>query len=546
MFILWLDLFGLRRSAADMRRGRFNNRAVVVPLACLWLVAVGIDVPALAGPGSGQAAGKSSSSSPSASSSVPAGASSSSGVWYALSDTNQELAEPRSKAGLVILCYELQTTTSSTQPLIAVPRYQGQKGAKPSDSDCSVIDEKHPLLMRQYLVFKIKADTLPNTKQTKLLNLSVTSAAGTPSNPTPMRAAISQPTGINALDFTADLSKAPPTLNGIYYARWPYPLGPDTDITVSLNIVYPTPQPGARWLADTFYPAGSVVSLAAPSTRGHFFTALTSGMSGNIEPPFASLDIPDGSLSWVDLGTTAPDSKKTLPLWESDHDYKAGEVVESPWNAHFLMSNQKGRSGPHPPIAAVATQHDGDVIWQDAGINLSSSTPAPDQVVTVVNQSLPHVHALSYYNLSAGVVYSTVRNRTYGFDTSNNPTQTGTSPIIDPVLFFTYYPWPIDAERPFQRSDLRPGLSLGISLSSPSANFYIGGMSEIQRNVQLVYGFTVAKVSHLAPANTFNPTPSGSSTTPATVQKFDKGAYVGLSFNFAGFVSSLFNAGGGH
>jgi hypothetical protein len=243
----------------------------------------------------------------------------------------------------------------------------------------------------------------------------------------------------------------------------------------------------------------------------------------------------------VDLGATT--ASKSTDVWEGNKSYTSGHVVQTPWNGHYLMATRAGTSGASPPTAAPVTIADNDISWQDAGITPPTATATADQTISVVNQSLPHVHALSYYNLTAGVVYSSIRNRNFGFNTSSQPIQTGSSPIIDPVLFFTYYPWPIDAERPYQLSDLRPGLSIGISLSSPSTNFYIGGMSEIQRNVQLVYGFTVAKVSHLAPADVFNAAPSGSSATPATVQKFDKGAYVGLSFNFAGFVSSLF---GGH
>jgi hypothetical protein len=280
-------------------------------------------------------------------------------------------------------------------------------------------------------------------------------------NPTPMRASISQPAGINALDATIN-PRAIVSLNGTYYARWPYPLTPDPDVTVSLSVVYPLPIAGATWMPKTFYPAGSVISLGAPIARGHYFTALTSGMSGATKPPVTSLDLSDGTVTWTDLGTATPAVKKpdAITLWEGSHDYKAGDVIQSPWNAHFLLAMKAGRSGATPPIGPAATVQDSQVTWQDAGINppadqdikrrgppVSASfdgagqptraalaaTTTPDQVITVVNQALPHVHALSTYNLSAGVVYSSTRNRSFGFNTSNSAIQTGSMPNIDPA-----------------------------------------------------------------------------------------------------------------
>ena len=186
---------------------------------------------------------------------------------------------------------------------------------------------------------------------------------------------------------------------------------------------------------------------------------------------------------------------------------------------------------------------------------------------------LPQVHALSSFNLTTAVVYSSVRNRSFGFQQrsatstitsppcattpapSNAPAgtpptnydciQTGANRIVDPVLFVTWYPIPLDAESKFSFSDLaHPGVSLGISLASPSSNYYLGLSHEIVRNVQLVEGFTVAKTTHLAPQTAFNSPPTASAAVPATVQRFDHGWYVGLSFNILGFIQSISNWGG--
>jgi hypothetical protein len=93
----------------------------------------------------------------------------------------------------------------------------------------------------------------------------------------------------------------------------------------------------------------------------------------------------------------------------------------------------------------------------------------------------------------------------------------------------------MDAERPWRKHDLIPGLTFGISLSNPTTNFYFGGSSELFiRNLQLVYGLSVNRVMALDPASL-----QTSAMTPATRQTFAKGGFVGLSFNITGFIQSL-------
>jgi hypothetical protein len=117
---------------------------------------------------------------------------------------------------------------------------------------------------------------------------------------------------------------------------------------------------------------------------------------------------------------------------------------------------------------------------------------------------------------------------------------------VDPVLFITWYPVPFDAERPFRPSDfLHVGANFGLSLASPTNNFYVGGSTEIRRNVQLVFGFNVAKISRLAVSSGTTITVSGAPPSPPTTQHFAKGAFIGLTFNISGFVQGLFGGGGG-
>ena len=171
-----------------------------------------------------------------------------------------------------------------------------------------------------------------------------------------------------------------------------------------------------------------------------------------------------------------------------------------------------------------------------------------DQTVSLLNYQLPQVHSLYYYNIAFGVVGSTIRAPTFGFSPAPKytPVQVGSTPIIDPVILFTAYFRPIDAESPYRAKDLIPGASFGLSLTSPSNNFYFGASSEIMRNVQATYGFTMARVPELPNSNVFNPTGSSgapSSATPVTTQHFEKGGFLGLTFNFSGFIQSLFSSG---
>jgi hypothetical protein len=146
------------------------------------------------------------------------------------------------------------------------------------------------------------------------------------------------------------------------------------------------------------------------------------------------------------------------------------------------------------------------------------------------------------YNLASGVIVSTIRTPSFAFSTAlatNNgtPLQTGSTLLVDPVIFLGRYLKPFDAESLERKGDIlaSTAVNLGFSLSSPTNNFYLGGSNELLRYVQFNYGFALARVPKLA-ADTFV---LGSATTPNTVQVFKKGAYFGLSFNISGFVQGL-------
>ena len=285
------------------------------------------------------------------------------------------------------------------------------------------------------------------------------------------------------------------------------------------------------WAATTSYSIGYVLNVSDDPQKEHFVVAITGGNSGNARPAFPTHGgrSVDGNVTWQDLG---PEE------WSAKRSYSKGYVVVEPASGRYYSAVNAGVSGGSKP--EFPTTFVTPVTWQDLGaIAPTSAAPGPvtDVIVPIKNITLNQTHSLSYFNLAAGVVVNSVRNRTFGYTsgTPSLPTQTGSTLIVDPILLFTLYPYPLDTERQYHLRDLIPGVSFGFSLVSPSSNFYFGGSSEIMRNIQLTYGFALAKVPKLAPGSIFSPSPGGTAT-PTTVQSFEKGGFIGLTFSFLGFI----------
>jgi hypothetical protein len=204
-----------------------------------------------------------------------------------------------------------------------------------------------------------------------------------------------------------------------------------------------------------------------------------------------------------------------------------------------------GAQNPPPPVAPPAapaapapTQPFTQTVQTTT---LSPQIPSNAQVVNLQNLTLSQVHALYYYNLSSGVVVTFKKNPTfYQVASTSSPTGFTTTSsagdyLFNPVLLFTFYIPPMDAERRWRPHDLIPGLTWGLSLSSPSTSFFVGGSSEIRRNVQFVAGANIAKITSLAPV-------PQTTSTPITQQNFEVGPFVGLTVNID-FIKGLFGGG---
>jgi hypothetical protein len=365
-------------------------------------------------------------------------------------------------------------------------------------------------------------------------------AQGAPVTPDPPNGRYYQAQAADGKSGTSNAKKAP---------AFPVDLStiPDT-ASLSWKDLGPAPVYPA-WQANTAVASGAVV-IPTPA-NGHFYRAQTDGVTGQNQPPFRiGATVTEASnLVWIDVGPALPTTAKNLKTWAPATPFFVGDVIQGGLSGHYYSVVQAGISGSTSPefyVPAPEKISDGssgnETRWQDLGSSLPASVSAlgttpSDQPINLLTYTLPQVHTLSYFNLTSGIVVSSIK--TASFTNTGTPTaptwiSTTNSITFDPILALTAYFKPIDAERPWQRSDLIPGMSIAFSLSSPTTNFYFGGSSEFPklRNVQLIYGLSLFRTSTLEPPYTSN--------TAVTKQSFSAGGFAGVTFNILGFIQTLF------
>jgi hypothetical protein len=320
----------------------------------------------------------------------------------------------------------------------------------------------------------------------------------------------------------------------------------------------------AAWAPAKQFAQGTVILYP---NNGHFYVASVGGVSGNVAPVFpvtppgpVVAESLTGAVTWEDAGTTAPSgSPTTLPQWTPSTYFATGQVISDADNGHFYLARVGGQSGTTMPsflttVKAIGSGStpDGEIFWQDSGTvapaSVASAGPT-DQVVSLLNFVLPQVHSLYYFNLATGFAASWVRNPSFIW--TSTPPATGSAPgtaqkvrgslTEEPILLFTtYFPGlAFDAESPWKPKDLIPGFSFGLSLSNPANSFYLGLSSEIWRNLQVAGGLNIGRINALAPG--LQEQSSTNSPGPSTVQRFAKGAFVGVTLNLD-FIAGLFGA----
>lgn len=432
-------------------------------------------------------------------------------------------------------------------------------------------DRRHPLLDGDHLVVGIvdPDNLITNGKFTiKFVTLNVQASNQTPLNPAPQRSPIAPPGGGGGgqngskgpgAELTRSVSKCTMSKTGDDQQVL---VGSAVPISLSVTLT-----------------ADSKPQLAVPV---EFTVMPAKGASGSF--PSASLTAvsnTDSSGSAAAPRLTAGDTAGTYQVNAVATCPADGSRVSASFNmknlarTYYLPWNQQ-LTGDTVPVVTVTFLYETpapqaskagngqlqarDANGQQQAHEAADSGPA-DQAVLSVTDQLPQVHAMYAYNLSFGVLGSTVKEPSFtrianappcpmGVAPPGNQTSgtcgtfansTSTSAAVEPVVFFTtYVPQRFDAESHWHPLEMVWPLapSIGISLTQPSTDFFFGQSSEIRRGVELVYGWHAARVSYVLPGE--DPT---SSASPPTGRQWKSGFFYGVTFTL-NFVQSLFSGGG--
>lgn len=218
-------------------------------------------------------------------------------------------------------------------------------------------------------------------------------------------------------------------------------------------------------------------------------------------------------------------------------------------SADYLMSFGRPLK-PNEVLKATITAYSANITSDKTTV---TDGAAKHEVVTeTTNVKLidaveyPQVHDRYHYNISTGVVTSALRDPVFTKVKSVvGEKETDTRYKVDKqegdrrvfaVLLFSFYWTPKDVQVPWSAWDLAPVPTVGFSLTSPADNFFAGFQSEIRRNVHLVYGWHIGKVTTLGAV----PVDDDRSSAAVNTRKvFDRDGFIGLSFN-VNFVKELF------
>jgi hypothetical protein len=310
--------------------------------------------------------------------------------------------------------------------------------------------------------------------------------------------------------------------------------------------------------ASAFWVAPRNTACPAPNGKAIIFV-LNVAAESKTQPYFASLgqdELPTfyaGEQLSVEVIATEAIAKEVPLLNISVDTQKADPLNVAPVRPSSSPTSAAAGSKPQYYCLTWPQKLIGDTIPKITLTGIyKAATPDPadlEPTILLAVASFPQVHTRYHYNVATGVVVSSLRNPSFSRVLSaaaanGNPAQYKTvkdngNVYAAPALFFTAYllgPMDAESEWKFNWENLKPQPTLGFSLSSPADNFFFGAASELRRNVQIVYGYHLGKVTKLSPILVDDPT---SNAVPATVQRFKGGGYVGLTFNID-FIKGLF------
>ncbi|MEQ9008255.1 MAG: hypothetical protein RLP12_10250, partial [Ekhidna sp.] len=162
----------------------------------------------------------------------------------------------------------------------------------------------------------------------------------------------------------------------------------------------------------------------------------------------------------------------------------------------------------------------------------------------LLKEVYPQIRGLYRFNVTTGIVSSFVK-RNHFMKVPVSGASSGSAfaiehkeisdPRILPMLALTVHWKQVDIQRPPSWTEMIPNPTIGFDFTQPTNEIFLGFSSEFVRNIQLVYGLHFTKVDQLSANQDLT-----SSTTPNVDKTFERGIFVGLTFNF-NLIPSMYN-----
>jgi hypothetical protein len=213
-----------------------------------------------------------------------------------------------------------------------------------------------------------------------------------------------------------------------------------------------------------------------------------------------------------------------------------------------------GRTFPGNQILTVSISTYTEVTTQDkktTGTTYTETKTVENKLVNLIDSvRYPQIRTFYRYNLTPGLIYSTLRNSIFEKVKYQNAEseilyridETKDSKSIGAIIAFTIYTKKKDIHIPLTLKEmLIPNLTIAFNLlnPNPTKNIYFGFSHEFPvRNMQLFYGAHYGEVDELMIRNEVDE--NKDPTAPKTTVKHKWGFVIGLKFNID-FLSKIIN-----
>lgn len=175
-------------------------------------------------------------------------------------------------------------------------------------------------------------------------------------------------------------------------------------------------------------------------------------------------------------------------------------------------------------------------------------------LINLINEEeFPQIRALYRYNLTPGVILSTLNDSQFvKVKIGNNPDKDTESIYrideiqdknkIIPIIAFSFYFKKVDIQEPLAFQEMiipSPTIGFGLKNPDPTKNIFLGFSNEfLYRNMQLFWGFQYGEVTKLQTRNVYDE--EKDSSAPTTYKKHELKFCIGLKFNI-NFITNIIN-----